>query len=381
MPAPDDLAVAVGAMLNRPFDPDPSPLARYVHLQRRRRGTFGDGAHRAPRARRRPWGCAYAAADAALAPPLHERFPEALRKPRAAVEVLSTIRAERDGLAAPSVLPFHARAAAERVSRYAALVLDPPAAARLVSGARKAGISVTGAIAAPVLQAGAALFGDSEDRTTCLAIPTDLRARVEPPIADDGVVLAIGLLCTPYLVSDETTDTLARDIGEQITREVARGESHLFYRFARAGAFAASDAGIESFSTWVAATPQNIAVSNIGVIDDAGDPPWVRRVTFLLGPAANQVAFVSVTMYRGELVLNVITDRPSCRLPWLRSWSTGSWRAWGARGCARTRAMAARWRPAPPRWRPRCWCRAGRRRARTPCGSSRSRRPTRRPGR
>ncbi len=321
--APDDVVGAVGAMLNRPFDPDPGPLVRCVHLD----GEGGDrsvvalivhhaladargGVRALQQVLRR--AAAGDAGDetvsAVVPPPLHERFPAGLQRPRAAVEVLSTIRAERDGQAAPSVFPFHRRGAADRVTRYAALVIDPPAAARLVSEARREGVSVTGTIAASVLQAGAALFGNGGDRTICLAVPTDLRARVQPPIGDDDVVLAIGVLCTPYLVSDTTKGTLARVIGEQITREVDRGESHLFYRFARAGAFPVSAEGIESFGTSMAATPQNIAVSNLGVIDDAGDPPWVRRMTFALSPSANQVAFASVTMYRGELVVNVATD-------------------------------------------------------------------------
>ncbi len=41
-------------------------------------------------------------------PPLHERYPEALRKPRAAVDVLGAVRAEREGQPAPSEFPFHA---------------------------------------------------------------------------------------------------------------------------------------------------------------------------------------------------------------------------------------------------------------------------------
>jgi hypothetical protein len=322
-----DDAGAIGWMLNRPFDPDPSPLVRCVYVEGEGDGRSllalvvhhalvdARGGVRALQQMLR-WladgdGGATAgdpgAPSVAVPAALHERFPEELLKPRAVVEILSTIRAERDGQAEPSAFPFHARDAAARVSQSAALVVDPPAAAELVAGARRAGASVTGAVAAAVLQAGAALFGDGEDRTICLATPTDLRVRVTPPI-DDDVVLAVGLLCTPYLVSGETAGTLAAEISTQTTREVARGESHLFYRFARAGAFAPSDEGIESFGHAMAATPQNIAVSNAGTIDDAGDPPWVRRMTFVLSPSANQVAFVSVTTYRGELVMHVTTD-------------------------------------------------------------------------
>ena len=90
---------------------------------------------------------------------------------------------------------------------------------------------MTGTIDAALLEAAAALFEAQEARALFLASPTDLRPRVEPPLPADDVMLAIGMLCTPYLVSEESGDTLAGDIGRQITREVARGESHLFNRF------------------------------------------------------------------------------------------------------------------------------------------------------
>jgi hypothetical protein len=131
---------------------------------------------------------------------------------------------------------------------------------------------------------------------------------VAPPLSDDEVMLAVGLLCTPYRVSEDAGVTLARAISEQTRREVARGESHLFYRFARAGAYAATDEEIASFACSIAASPQNAAVSNLGVVAERGDPPWVRSLSFALGPSPNQVAFVAATTYRGALVLQVVTD-------------------------------------------------------------------------
>jgi hypothetical protein len=136
-----------------------------------------------------------------------------------------------------------------------------------------------------------------------------LRQLLTPQLPIDGVFGAVGLLCTPYLVHPSSDPDLGRRVSEQTRREVARGESHLFYRFARAGAFAATDDGIDQFADWMATTPQNIAVSNVGVIDHVGDPAWVRSLTVLLSPSPNQVAFVSVTTYRDRLVMNVMTDR------------------------------------------------------------------------
>ena len=77
-------------------------------------------------------------APGALPPPLHERFPAALQSPRAVVDVLSQVRAERAGQAAPSAFPFHAREVTERKPRHDKLVLDADAARDLVT--RGAGV-------------------------------------------------------------------------------------------------------------------------------------------------------------------------------------------------------------------------------------------------
>ena len=244
----------------------------------------------------------------ALPPPLHDHFPAALQSPRAVVDVLSQVRAERADQAPPSAFPFHAREVRDRMPRHDKLVLDADATRDLVARARAAGASVTGTIDAALLEATAALFEAQEPRVLFLASPTDLRPRVEPPLPADDVMLAIGMLCTPYLVSEESRDTLAGDIGRQITREVARGESHLFYRFARIGAYPATEAGIESFRTSVAESPQNVTLSNLGKVGDAGDPAWVVSLSAIMVPGPNQVAFVCATTYRGRIVLHVSTD-------------------------------------------------------------------------
>jgi hypothetical protein len=322
LPPGADRQTPVTALLDLPFAPAPSPLARCVlmPLDGGERSVVALALHHAladgrgavtvvQEALRCVDGdeAALGSPPAGAPPPLHDRFPASLGAPRAAVDVLGAIRAERDGRV-PNAFPCHGRDATARTSRLDCLVLEPDRLDQLVAAAHGEGATVQGALAAAVLQAGATLLAGTGEPTLCLATPTDLRRRAEPPLPDGEVMLAIGLLCTPYLVSSDAGTTLARAISEQTRREVARGESHLFYRFARAGAYAATDEGIASFARSIAASPQNAAVSNLGVVADRGDPPWVRSLSFALGPSPNQVAFVAATTYRGALVLQVVTD-------------------------------------------------------------------------
>jgi hypothetical protein len=239
---------------------------------------------------------------------LHTRFPPDLAAPRAAVAVLGAVRAEREGQPPPDVFGFHDRLAPSTYPRHDLLVVSGDALDALLGSAKAAGATVTGWIDAAFLESAAALFGDDEPHWICLASATDLRPRVEPPLPFDDMQLAIGMVCTPYLVSEATSDSLARDIGEQIGREVARGESHLFYRFARTATYPPTDEGLASFAKWVNSTPQNITVSSVGRKDDTGDPTWLRRITATMVPGPNQVSFTAATTYRGEMVLNVATD-------------------------------------------------------------------------
>jgi Phthiocerol/phthiodiolone dimycocerosyl transferase C-terminus len=239
---------------------------------------------------------------------LHSRFTPDVASPRAAVDVLGAVRAEREGQPAPAVFPFHDRHARAVMPRHDLLVVDGEDLEALLARAKAAGATVTGLIDAFFLEAAADLFDDDEPRWICLASATDLRHRVEPPLPFDDMQLAIGMVATPYLVTKGNTDTLARAIGEQIAREVARGESHLFYRFARTATYPPTDEGLAAFAKWVDSTPQNITISSVGRLDDTGDPPWLRRITATMVPGPNQISFTPALTYRGEMTLSVSTD-------------------------------------------------------------------------
>lgn len=242
-------------------------------------------------------------------PPLHELFPAHLRTPRAAIEVLASVRKERAEQVPVATYPFHARGPRSQTTRLDRLVLDPAATAALRDRAHAAGATVNGSLAADVLAAGADLFNKPAERLLVLATPTDLRQRVEPPIEGDAVRLAIGLLTTPYAVRGGDHDVgLAREVSEQTSHELDRGESHLFYRIARAAGYAPTDEGLNAFAAAIDAAPQNLGLSNLGVVPSNDDPRWLRSLSFALSTSPNQVAFIAVTTYGDRLVLNIATD-------------------------------------------------------------------------
>jgi hypothetical protein len=261
-------------------------------------------------------------------PPLHDRFPPERRAARAVRDVLSQVRAERAGLPAPDGYPFHSRHVPTRRTRLHIIVVDP--VNQLVSAARDAKATVHGLVAAAALQSAAALIAEDRPLTLAVASPTDLRVPVEPPSSDDEVAMATGLLCTPYTV-DADIPELARRISAQTHREFARGESHLFYRLARAGSFAATESGLNEFASWLGAAAPNIGISNVGVVESGSDPAWMRSLSLALSPSANQLAFVGLTTYRERLTMLVTTDEQKLPRAVADAFVTGLARRVGAR--------------------------------------------------
>ncbi len=239
---------------------------------------------------------------------VHDRFPPELAAPRAAVDVLRAIRDERKGVEIDE-FPFHDRHCSTRQSRFHQLAIREPAISELATHAKAAGGTVNGVIGAAVLESVAALYDDEADRVITLSSPAELRTRAHPPIDRHYFGLIMGMLSSPYRVSPSGNPDLPRQISEQIRREVQRGEAHLFYRFARANAYSVDAKGLAAFREWYEnSTPDSVTLSNMGRIDDTGDPDYLRSVTAVLGASSNQVAFASVSTYRGELLININTD-------------------------------------------------------------------------
>ena len=319
----------------RPFDPSPAPEARCIYLPIEGEDTsvlllvlphaMADGRAATKllqlilRLIAHDGGDLPAAPPGAMSPLLHDHFPAEFRSPRTAVDVLRAIRDERQGLGEPLRVPFHARHVEEWVPRYQILEGEPAGLSALVDRARAAGATVSGALAAIALESLATLFDESGERTLYLGSPVDLSQRVEPTLPVDTVVCAVGMLCTPYRVSTPdgpdpdhpgpADPALARTITEQFRRELDRGESHLFFRFARIASFPATDEGIRSFADQIDRSPQNLMFTNVGTLDDPDDPPWIRSIFSTVAPQPNQIALVTFFTYRGRYLISVSTDR------------------------------------------------------------------------
>lgn len=240
--------------------------------------------------------------------PMHARYAEELRAPSAVVDVARQVRAERRAQAAPEQFMMHRRHVGARHTRLDRLTVDSAGVDALRASARAAGATVHGVLSAALLAAARALLGDEQVHTVTLVTPTDLRGRLASPPARDEVQLATGLLATPFQVG-ASPDELASTVSAQVHRELDRGESHLFYRIVRAASFPATDDGVEAFAAWMSGVPQALAMSNLGVVADGEDPPWLASLNFALASSPNQVAFAAATTYRGQLVLELASDR------------------------------------------------------------------------
>jgi hypothetical protein len=317
----DQLADVVDAEIDRQFDFDASPLVRAIYLPLEDQpGSFiitvqhhviSDGLSVLGLIRellRVVAGEPPAPVDTDVPIAIHDRFPVHLASPKAAVEVLRAIRDERKGVVVDE-LPFHDRHSLARRPRFHQLTIREPGISELAQRAKAAGSTVNGLIAATVLESAAALFDEPGDRYLTLTTPAELRSSAEPTVDRYYYGLVMGVLSSPYLVRAGDNPDLPRRISEHTRREVQRGEAHLFYRFARASAYSADDTGIRAFEEWFQnSTPDSIPVSNMGRIEDTGDPASLISLTAVLSASSNQLAFISVTTYRGELVINVNTD-------------------------------------------------------------------------
>jgi hypothetical protein len=317
--------VAVKREQEIPFAASVGPLMRVRYIA----GTDGEAAlalvvhHAVADARSALWllqelirevaGDASSSAPAKGLPlPLHDTVVPAHRwaeNRQGMVRLLRDLREERDRSDPPSRVPWHARAVDGRDPQLDHICFSRAETAEIVDKTRGVGATVNGALSAAWLLAVAALLdGDHVDPTVALATPADLRTRLVPPVTTREPGMYITLLTTTHRVHTGAFVETARAISEEIRSRLARGEGELFYALTRPGAVPPDEQGLARFRQLIDTAPQAIAVSNAGIVDDTGDPKWVRSLSFVLAPTPNQVAFAAATTYRGRLVVNLATD-------------------------------------------------------------------------
>lgn len=220
------------------------------------------------------------------------------------------LREERDRTGTPAEVTWHDRAADGRDPQLDCIAFSRSETTAIIDVARAAGATVHGVLSAAWLSAVDTLLdGERPEHTLALTTPADLRDRLSPPVPMRELGMYITLLTTTHCVRAGEFAETACAVSEDVRSRLARGEGELFYALARPDAVRPDERGLARFRNMIDSAPQAMAVSNAGIVDDTGDPEWVRSLSFVLAPTPNQVAFAAATTYRGRLVLNLATDR------------------------------------------------------------------------
>lgn len=251
------------------------------------------------------------AADAGLPPEL--RWRERGEDFRARLRELGEQRK-----AAPPVgaVPDHQVRTGERSVDGGIWWLDEEQSAELVAIAKEASATMTGlagalwseAIADHVVPADGSPYDDQRPPTLGISIPIDTRNRVAPPVSYQTVGTYISMLNATVPVSGGTLGERARDITAQMRHGIKNGEPELFYAILRPEILPFSEKGDQRMQSLLDSAPQAFAVSNLGVVDDTGDPEWVDRMFGTFIPMQNQIAYVVPSMYRGKMTMMVNAD-------------------------------------------------------------------------
>lgn len=246
--------------------------------------------------------------------PLHERLPQEhqwAHRRSEMIDVLRTLSQER-AAHEPAACTWHSRANGGRRIRLTSMPLSAEQTTALVSVARTAGTSVYGVLGATCLQQAHAAFDDgAETHELSLLSPVDLRRYFPDTREEDAVGMYTSMLTATYPVSDGPIEELSRDVASRAVMQLERGEGELFYALARCDRVPLSPGDSAWAARSLAAAPATVAVSNVGVIDDTGDPDWVSALSATLAPTSNQLVFVAATTYRGRVTINISLDAAS----------------------------------------------------------------------
>jgi hypothetical protein len=221
----------------------------------------------------------------------------------------------------PSALSWLDQQQAQRVPRFLRLEMET---APLLAGCRANGATLHGALGAAQLLATFKAMACKDAQTLSLGSPADMRPHLDGEIAADGLGLYVTLVHSSYRVGPDTSFwELAREVGADIKRQLARGDGHLLFTQIQPDAYPPTEDGIAAFAKLMLASPQNSMISNIGVVEPVAGMPEVEAISFALCPVSYQVLFTAVSSYRGRLIVNLVYD--AAKLSAERAQQLASW--------------------------------------------------------
>lgn len=234
---------------------------------------------------------------------------------RAMIDLMRTLKAEQAELGGVDASPWHARHDGTRRLAYRTVTLSREETSALVAGVRAHGATMNGALGAASLRVVHGLCGTDERHVHLLTTTADMRSRQDPPVTDgyDGMFAA--LISAPFAVGGGRDFTeLSAAVASRMRTGIERGEGSLFLHVAAMGLGADDDRAAERARQQLMTAPQTMMMSNVGRIDDTGDPEWVDFVTCMMLSTPNQAWFVAACTYRGRLRLAISLDEAAVPL-------------------------------------------------------------------
>jgi hypothetical protein len=244
-------------------------------------------------------------------PPMHALFPAEFRwqdRPAEAQELGRRVMAEFLRHGPPAELPFLAHEEPRREPRLKTIRLDAARGRRLQERCRSEGAGVHGAICAAQLIATRNLFDDEDARTLYLMCPADMRPYLSANIGE-GLSYCTTFMRSNYRVTGPSAFwELAREIGADLKRQLARGDGHLAYAAIALDKIGSSGPAFDAFAGDVARLPAGSNISNLGRIAPLGDCPEVMSISGALCALPKHLASLNVSSYRDQLFINMTFD-------------------------------------------------------------------------
>ena len=251
-------------------------------------------------------------AKPAAHPPMHTVFPEKYhwhKQPEAAIQLGEIRKAELKRHGRPVTLPWLDQLAPQRLPRFERIELATEETARLLKHCKQQGATLHGVLGAAQLLAKFKSIAADTPLTFSLGSPADMRPYLEGEIPTTSLGLYVSLLFSTYQVSiGQDFWELARSVGSDIKRQLARGDGHLLFAQVKPDAFPPTDEGIAAFGKMMLASPQSSMISNIGVVEPVPGADQVESISFVLCPMPYQLMFSAVSTFKGRLIINLAYD-------------------------------------------------------------------------